>query len=79
MHRTSVDAGPDLAIRALGVGEGALLGHEDEGVQQRIERGNARQRVLRQFRRAQLTRAKLAACFGYRQLVQGFCHADSYP
>jgi hypothetical protein len=79
VHRTSVDTGPDLAIRALGVGEGALRGHEDEGVQQRIEGGNARQRVLRQFRRAQLARAELMACFGYRQLVQGFCHADPYP
>ncbi len=48
VHRALVDAGFELAVGPRGIGERALAGDERKAVQPRIERGDARQRVLRQ-------------------------------
>jgi hypothetical protein len=75
VHGPLVGAGLELAVGAVGVGERALLGYQNERVEQRLERGDAVERVLGQRGRGERAGAQALARFGDREFVQRFARA----
>ena len=64
MERTAVAARLQFGVRTPRVLEGALLGHQDEGMQSTVARGDACQRVACQCFRGDGAGPKSATHFG---------------
>jgi hypothetical protein len=70
VQRALVDAGLEFAVGAVGVGKRALPCDQQEGVEQRIERGDAVERMPGERGRGERAGTQARARFGDRKFVQ---------